>query len=195
MIGRIGNGTGVDSAVPRGGLTTLEFSTRLPLFLCSLRGFGRILFLGATTACGADPLPSSGPFVPELTPLVHAMTNFMVPRNFEVGTIAVLKDDRLVLRQGVGWRDRAKTAVIQPDSLMRRASVSKTLTGSAITKLVDSGKLAYNTPVYALLGIQPLGGTLGDARITKITVQHLLDHTAGWDRNVGPVFDPVFDTI
>ena len=161
----------------------------------SFRGFGLILLLGATTAWGADPLPSSGPIVPELMPLAHAMTNFMGPRNFEAGTIAVLKDDRLVLRQGFGWRDRAKTVVIQPDSMMRLASVSKTLTGSAITKLVDSGKLAYSTPIYALLGIQPLGGTLGDARITKITVQQLLDHTAGWDRNVGPVFDPVFDTI
>ena len=146
-------------------------------------------------AFGAEAIPASGPIVPELAPLAHAMTNFMVPRNFEAGTIAVMKNDRLVLRQGFGWGDREKTSVVHPDAIMRLASVSKPLTGSAITKLVNAGKLSYATPIYALLGIQPLGGTLGDSRIPSITVQNLLDHKGGWDRNVGPVFDPVFSTI
>lgn len=140
-------------------------------------------------------LPVSGPIVPELQPLADAMTNFMSPRSFEAGTIALMKDDLLVLRQGFGWQNQSKTAVIHPDAIMRLASVCKPLTGSAITKLVKDGRLSYDTKVYSLLGLEPFGGVLGDSRITNITIRQLLDHTAGWDRGVGPVFDPVFSTL
>src|SRR5664280_3657325 len=76
-----------------------------------------------------------------------------------------------------------------------RASVSKMLTESAIYKLVDAGKITTSTLVYSYLGIPPWGGTLGDSRISTITVQNLLDHTGGWDNTISPVGDAVFSTI
>jgi CubicO group peptidase (beta-lactamase class C family) len=125
-------------------------------------------------------LPASGPTVPELAPLEQAMTNCMVTNNFKAGTIALMKNSRLVFRQGYGWRDTNLSVVIHPDNIFRLASVSKPITISAITKLVNDGKLTMNTKVYSFLGIQPWGGVLGDSRITNITVQNLIDHSGGW---------------
>jgi N-acyl-D-amino-acid deacylase len=119
----------------------------------------------------------------------------MSTHGFESGTLALMKDTKLVLRQGFGWRDRNLTIPAHPDNLFRLASVSKTITESAITKLVNTGKLTMSTKVYAYLGIQPWGGVLGDSRITNITVQNLVDHSGGWNRAVSPVGDPVFNTI
>jgi hypothetical protein len=139
--------------------------------------------------------PATGPIVPELAPLQQAMTNYLVSHQFEAGTIALMHDSKLVLREGYGWRDTNFTTLIHPDNLFRLASVSKMLTASAIQKLVDQGKITTGMTVYDYLGIKPWGGTLGDNRITNITVQMLLDHSGGWNRDTSPVGDPPFDTI
>jgi CubicO group peptidase (beta-lactamase class C family) len=139
--------------------------------------------------------PGSGPVVPELAPLESAMTNFLIAHNFEAGTLALMKDSKLVFRQGYGWRDTNFTTVIHPDNLFRLASVTKTITASAIYKLIAAGKFTTNTTIYSYLGIAPWGGVLGDSRITNITVQHLLDHAGGWNQYTSPVHDPVFRTI
>jgi CubicO group peptidase (beta-lactamase class C family) len=106
-----------------------------------------------------------------------------------------MKDSKLVLRQGYGWRNTNLTIATHPDNSFRLASISKTITGSAIRKLVNGGQLSTSTKVYSYLGIPPWGGVLGDTRITNITVQHLLDHTGGWNRDVSSVGDAVFSTI
>ncbi|MFM2295751.1 MAG: hypothetical protein RLZZ350_2164 [Verrucomicrobiota bacterium] len=154
---------------------------------------GSIVYLQGLGAPVARP--GSGPVVPELAPLEQAMTNYLVTHQFEAGTLALMKDSRLVLRQGYGWRDTNFSAVIHPDQVFRLASVSKMLTGSAINQLIAAGKISASTKVYAYLGLPPWGGVLGDNRITNITVQQLLDHTGGWDSTVSPVGDPVFRTL
>jgi CubicO group peptidase (beta-lactamase class C family) len=141
---------------------------------------------------GVAATPGTGPIVPELLPLQEAMTNFLVYHHFEAGTLALLWNDKLVFRQGYGYRDSNYTTVIHPDNLFRLASVSKMLTASAITKLINQGTIATNTLIYSYLGIPPWGGVLGDSRITNITVQELLDHSGGWDYpNGGPEFDTI----
>lgn len=139
--------------------------------------------------------PGTGPIVPELAPLEQAMTNFLGAHGFEAGTLAVMKDSKLVFRQGYGWRDTNFASVIHPDNLFRIASVTKTLTASSIHKLIAAGKITTNTKVFDYLGIAPWQGSLGDTRITNITVQHLLDHSGGWNQYTSPVLDPMFHPI
>lgn len=156
--------------------------------------FGASTFVVQGTGIPASR-PATGPIVPELAPLEEAMTNYLVGHQFEAGTIALMYDSHLVFRQGYGWRDINFTRVIHPDNLFRLASVSKMLTASAITKLMDEGVISDNTLAYSYLGIPPWGGVLGDSRITNITVAELLNHSGGWNRNTSPVGDPPFDTI
>jgi CubicO group peptidase (beta-lactamase class C family) len=144
---------------------------------------------------GSAQTYGSGPIVPELAPLESAMTNFLAAHQFNAGTLALMKGSKLVFRQGYGWRDSNLTTVIHPDNLFRLASVSKMLTEAAIYKLVDAGKISTSTLVYSYLGIPPWGGTLGDSRISTITVQNVVDHKGGWDDTISPVGDPVFQTV
>jgi CubicO group peptidase (beta-lactamase class C family) len=164
-----------------------NFTTPSPPF-----GGGVIFLQGAGAPANR---PGSGPIVPELAPLEQAMTNFLSAHNFEAGTLAVMKDSKLVFRQGYGWRDTNFTTVIHPDNLFRLASVTKTLTASSIHKLIASGKITASTKIYDYLGIGPWNGVLGDTRITNITVQNLLDHSGGWNQYTSPVGDPMFRTI
>lgn len=153
------------------------------------------LLVATAIVLGANPTEAGGPLVPELLPLEQAMTNFMAGRGFNTGTLALMKDSKLVFRQGYGWRDANLTIPTHPDNLFRLASVSKPITGSAIRKLFNAGVISPSTKIYSYLGIQPWRGVLGDSRIPDITVQQLLDHQGGWNRDISPVGDAVFSTI
>jgi CubicO group peptidase (beta-lactamase class C family) len=179
------------SFVPRSlGFETAALST----FETPSPPFGAgIIYLQAVGA--PTNRPAAGPIVPELAPLEQAMTNFLAAHSFEAGTLAVMKDSKLVFRQGYGWRDTNFTTVIHPDNLFRIASVTKMLTASSIYKLIAAGKISSNTKVFDYVGIAPWNGVLGDTRITNITVQNLLDHAGGWNQYTSPVFDPMFHPI
>jgi CubicO group peptidase (beta-lactamase class C family) len=124
-------------------------------------------------------IPTSGPVVPELQALDAGMTSHMIPREIKAGMLALMKDGKLVFRNGYGWRDRGLTAVTHPDNLCTIASISKVITATAIQKLKDEGRLTSDMKVYPLVGILPYNGILGDSQITNITVQQCLDHTSG----------------
>jgi len=160
------------------------------------QAFSAIVFvLIFTTASVANAAtPGSGPVVPELAGLEQAMTNYMASHGFEAGTLALMKNSKLVFRDGYGWLNTNKTSVIHPDNLFRLASVSKTITGCAIRKLMNAGAISSSTKVYSYLGIPPWNGNLGDTRITNITVQHLLDHQGGWTGG-GSGSEAVFQTV
>lgn len=138
----------------------------------------------------AQTPPVQGTPVPELAAFDQAMTSFMATNGIEAGLLAVLKDGVVVLEHGYGWQDEAHTTPLPHDAMMRIASVSKPITAAAIRKLAASGAFALSDFVFDLG--QPGGGllqitpfpSLGDARLAQVTVQHLLDHEGGWDRDL-----------
>jgi N-acyl-D-amino-acid deacylase len=107
------------------------------------------------------------------------------------GALALAKDGRLVLAQAYGRACAGSNLPVRPDSLFRIASVSKPLTAVAILTLVEAGRLDLDDRAFALLDhLQPLDGETPDPRLQDITVRHLLQHSAGWDR--GRSFDPMY---
>jgi len=104
-----------------------------------------------------DGITPAGPVVPELAALDQAMTNYLAAHAFQAGTLALMKDSKLVFRQGYGWRDTNLLISAHPDNLFRLASVSKPITGCAIKKLMNAGTVNSNTKAYSYLGIQPCG--------------------------------------
>lgn len=73
---------------------------------------------------------------------------------------------------------------VQPDSLFRWCSVSKTMTAAAVMRLVEDGKLDLDAPVWNILNqYAPYNGKWGDSRLNAITVRQLLHYTGGWDRD------------
>lgn len=114
-----------------------------------------------------------------------AMAAFLKESGAPGGALAVAKDARLVHAKGYGEEG------VGPASLFRIASISKPVTAVAVLTLVRKGKLVLDAKAFALLGLKP--GEKGDARMSDITVRHLLQHTGGWDR--GKSGDPMFKSV
>ena len=110
------------------------------------------------------------------------------------GAVAVLRDGKLVYARGFGYADVEHKTPVQPDALFRIASVSKPITGVAIMKLVEEGKLTLDDRVAPFIAhLTPAEGATVDPRWEQITIRHLLNHTGGWDRNKpNGGFDPMF---
>jgi N-acyl-D-amino-acid deacylase len=166
--------------------------------------------LAVLLSCGGNPttLPFSPPVTPpapQETPITGAavpgmgsydqivpalMQRYAIPG----GAVAVLRDGKLIYARGFGYADAASQTPVQPDALFRIASVSKPITGVAIMKLVEEGKLKLDDRVAPFIAhLTPAPGATVDPRWEQITIRHLLNHTGGWDRdkpNGG--FDPMF---
>jgi N-acyl-D-amino-acid deacylase len=106
--------------------------------------------------------------------------------------LAVGRHGKLIYSRGFGHADLDRKEPVQPDALFRIASVSKPLTAVAVLQLVEHGKLRLDDKVFDLLKLEALKdkGARFDERWHKITIQHLLHHTGGWDSD--KAFDPMF---
>lgn len=126
-----------------------------------------------------------------LAPLDRLMTTFLADHEVPGAALAVTRDGRLVYARGFGLSHPERGTPVEPTSLFRIASVSKPLTAVATLQLVERGKLGLDDRAFAILGLEPHmePGTQVDPRLERITVRHLLQHTAGWDRDVS--FDPI----
>jgi CubicO group peptidase (beta-lactamase class C family) len=138
-------------------------------------------------------LPRSG-----LSSLDTAMRQFMTSRSISAGTLCLAKGDTIVYERSFGWQDHLFAKPLRPNVLMRTASLAKPVTAAAVRKLVADGQIALTDHAFALG--QPGGGILAiaphgtaDSRLKDITIQHLLDHAGGWNRDVSG--DPMFNAL
>jgi len=115
--------------------------------------------------------------------------NFMQTWAVPGAALAVATQGRLIFSRGYTW-DTVDAEVVQPDSLFRIGSMAKPITSVAIHQLIERGQLSYGTRVVDVLDLQPLPGYTPDPRLADVTVDHLLYHTGGWDRDM--TFDPMF---
>ncbi|MFI6788475.1 serine hydrolase domain-containing protein [Nonomuraea sp. NPDC050383] len=112
-----------------------------------------------------------------------AMKKFITERDISCAQLAVAKNGKILLARGYGVYTKNSSLIrVQPTSLFRIASLSKNITGAAIARLAQDGKLSLGASVTSLLGLS----ATADPRLAKVTVWRLLQHTAGWDRGVSP---------
>ena len=167
-----------------------------------------IACLAVLLACGGEPttppvspvtppaqpeIPISGAAVPGMASYDQIISDFMRKYAIPGGAVAVMADGKLIYARGFGYADVENKTPVQPDALFRIASVSKTMTATAIMKLVEEGKLTLDDRVAPFIAhLAPAPGATVDPRWEQITIRHLLNHTGGWDRekpNGG--FDPM----
>jgi CubicO group peptidase (beta-lactamase class C family) len=103
-------------------------------------------------------------------------------------SLAISRQGKLVFAKSYGLADREAGTALHPTDRMRVASISKPLTAMEIMRLVELGRLSLGDRVFgkgALLGeTYGLESEYKDPRVLVITVQHLLEHTAGgWDND------------
>lgn len=136
-------------------------------------------------------IPINGPPAPGMQAYDRLFPELMRKYDVPGCAIAVAKDGRLVLARGYGLADVEADQPVQPDALFRIASLSKPITAAAVLALVERGRLSLDDKALDRLGsIEPVEGDSMDPRFAQITIRHLLQHTAGFDR--GASFDPMF---
>lgn len=122
----------------------------------------------------------------------HIIEAFMTQYHVPGMAVAITRNGKLVYAKGFGVANRRTGEKVTADSRFRIASVSKSITAVAILKLTEAGKLSLQDKVFgpgALLGTT-YGSKPYDRRLQAVTVQHLLQHTAGgWSNTAN---DPMF---
>lgn len=106
----------------------------------------------------------------------ETMTNWHVPG----AVVNVIKDGETVFSQGFGHRDTDAETPITPETLFGVASTTKAFTTFALGLLVDSGDMAWDTPVRHYLPEFDLWDTYAARRITP---RDLLCHRSGLPRH------------
>lgn len=89
--------------------------------------------------------------------------------------IAIARDGELLLSRADGIADEGRP--VTTSTRFRIASLSKPITAAAVHVLVAEDQLALDEPV-----LPHLDGVPADPRWDRITVRHLLEHSAGFDR-------------
>ncbi|MBR8057811.1 serine hydrolase domain-containing protein [Burkholderia dolosa] len=91
--------------------------------------------------------------------------------------VMVARDGELRYTCAAGLADREARTPMREDTLFRLASVTKPIVTAAAMRLVAAGRIALDEPVARRLpAFRP---TLPDGAPARITLRHLLSHTAG----------------
>jgi N-acyl-D-amino-acid deacylase len=100
----------------------------------------------ADTTSVQQEIPITGAAVPGLVPFDHSVRDLMRKYAIPGGAVGLVRDGKLIYARGFGYADVENKTPVKPDALFRIASVSKPITGVAIMKLVEEGKLPRVAP-------------------------------------------------
>ena len=159
-----------------------------------MRALRALSVAAATTALAAPGLAArdisevTGIPVPELAGVDQIVIDFMDLNGIKAGVVGIIKDGVIIYQRGFDTPE---------NTTLRVASVEKPFTAAAIHILESWGFLDFDDHVFDLglpgggiLNIPVFEGALGDLRLEDITVQHVLEHKGGWDRDLFE--DPMF---
>ena len=139
-----------------------------------------LVAVGATADARAEPTGSALPGLGSYDDMIAALLKkWDVPG----AGLAVARHGKLVLVRGYGLANKERAVRVEPTSLFRLASLSKTVTAVAVLQLVEDGRLNLDDRVLPILGdTGPRADRIIDPRVRDITVRHLLQHSGGFDR-------------
>ena len=125
-----------------------------------------------------------------------------VDQSYLAGAVLLVANkDRVLAHESVGYADLANKRPMTPDSLFWIASMTKPMTGLALTMLIDEGKVGLEDPVEKYLPefkdqkyIAYRDDTTVLLKTVKepITVRQVLSHTSGLAFSL-PMETPTFD--
>lgn len=131
-----------------------------------------------------QPAPQ-GAAVPLTAEDAAAFLDGLLPSSMAMGdiagaTVAIVKDDALLLNRAYGFADVEKRVPVSAaDTLFRPASISKLFTWTAVMQQVEAGKLDLDHDIneYLDFRIEGYGGQ-------PIKLHHLMTHTAGFEESL-----------
>ena len=109
----------------------------------------------------------------------QAFRDFVTREHIPGAAWGIVVDGRLAHVGVTGLRDVASKAPVDPNTVFRIASMTKSFTAMAIMKLRDEGKLSLDDPAEKYVPeLRSLKYPTTDA--PRITIRHLMSHAAGF---------------
>ncbi len=154
-------------------LNTSSFRTRAASAFSRLGISLALLFLCSYRSFAAQQQPDLGDFDAFVTKTMQA---FKVPG----AAIAIVKDGKIILAKGYGYRDVENKIPVTTKTVFPIASMSKSFTVTTLGMLVDRGKVEWDKPVRGYLP----GFRMYDPVATdQLTVRDLITHRSGLPRH------------
>ncbi len=121
----------------------------------------------------------------------NQINSFLRKWDITGASVALVKDGKLIYAKGFGYANKEQKEEVQPKHIFRIASVSKLITATAIMKMVEQKEISLTDTVFGQNGIlnDSIYLDIRDKRVKNITIQNLLDHSAGFSKRYG---DPMF---
>lgn len=187
-LARQSGGLEVISVAPQGRWNTLRFTVRskrgghraeVHLYPGSdnparINGFN-VLPLPDPEAEKAEIWPAEKVSEAEIVRVIETNAACRAAQDRFSGVVLVAKDDgKVLLHRAYGMADKDQAAPNRLDTKFHLGSMNKMFTSIAIAQLVQAGKLSYDDTLVKVLPEYP-----NKEAAKKITVRHLLTHTAG----------------
>ena len=141
------------------------------------------LFFSLTFSASAQ----TGIPVSEMSDCDTQIQNLLTTFNIPGLTMAVTINGQLSYARAFGKADTGLSEDMQPQTMLRIASISKPITSIALMKMIENGGLNLSDKVFGTGGLLEnhwyfSSANITDSRIYDITVQMLLEHSAGFNR-------------
>lgn len=94
-------------------------------------------------------------------------------------SVAVVKDNQIIFKRGVGVTDTATRAPVKPETVFRLASLSKAFASTLAGLMVRDGVIRWDTRIVSLLPTFALADTSGE----KLTVMDIMSQRVGLPHN------------
>ncbi len=94
-------------------------------------------------------------------------------------SLSIVKNGKFLFSKGYGWSDEKNRLLIMPEKCqIPVASISKALTFTALMQFVENGRISLEDSVSEILEFEDING-----QYSPITVQQLINHTAGFEES------------
>ena len=136
------------------------------------------------------------PIDPIFSEADRLIEGFLAKHKVPGASVTISNAGKIVYSKGFGLADVETNSQVTSSSLFRIASLSKPITAVAILQLVENEKLKLEDKVFSILDFEAeieAAGEAFDARLRDITIEQLLLHRGGWDRDKS--FDPMFQSV
>jgi CubicO group peptidase (beta-lactamase class C family) len=140
--------------------------------------------LGVCLAPAAHPAPSAQTREDHAFAVLSDVVTAKM-REYQVPGVAlgIVRNGQITIR-GFGVTSVEDPLPVTADTIFPLASISKTVTATAIMRLVEQGRLDLRAPVRKYL---PDFRVQDEAASRDVTVWHLLTHTSGWEGQLSAI--------
>ena len=175
-----------------------------------MRGIGRGVLLLLLGFAAAGPSQAGEPLEAKLEQFRSYLAEFRAKHRVQSFSVAVVKDGKILLAEGLGWQDHDAEERTTPETTYLVASISKTFAAATLLRMAEEGHLSLQDDFTELSdwegrcewlggsGIIFGGGTLDDGtKVGKvrcdgpITLEQVLAHRVNGEPGSSFLYNPV----